>query len=261
VSVRGYRCGAADVEVPPLRDHVVVAYRNAPTRVRRRVGGRWTAGTLGRGGVSLLTRAVASRWVWSGEIEVVHVHLTSDELATTCRDMYDRDVTDVTLRDEVRVDDPVMHRTALLLAREAVCGGAGSRLLVDALACQLAVQILRGHADVEFAVDGGLTSRQERAVRDHVEEHLHERIGLDDLAALVGLGRGRFTRRFRRSTGTSPHAFVLDRRVDRAKVLLARTGLSLPDVAVRCGFADQSHLTRVFRQRVGLTPGRFRARG
>jgi AraC family transcriptional regulator len=53
---------------------------------------------------------------------------------------------------------------------------------------------------------------------------------------------------------------VLGRRVERAKVLLGRTGTPLPDVACRCGFADQSHLTRVFRQRVGVTPGRFRAR-
>jgi AraC family transcriptional regulator len=54
---------------------------------------------------------------------------------------------------------------------------------------------------------------------------------------------------------------VLGRRVERAKVLLTRTGTPLPDVACRCGFADQSHLTRVFRQRVGVTPGCFRAHG
>jgi AraC family transcriptional regulator len=102
---------------------------------------------------------------------------------------------------------------------------------------------------------------QERVVRDYIEEHLHERIGLDDLAAVVGLRRGRFARRFRRATGTSPNDFVLGRRVDRVKVLLTRTGAPLPDVACRCGFADQSHLTRVFRQRVGVTPGRYRALG
>ena len=202
VAVRGYRYAGSDVEVPPLRDHVVVAYRRGTTPLRRNVDGRWTAATMRPGDLSLLTRAVASHWVWPGEIEVVHVYLTADELATTCRDMYDRDVTDVALRDEVRADGPAIHQTAMLLAREAACGGAGSRLLVDALACQLAVQILRGHADVVYdaPADGGLTSVQERVVRDYIEEHLHERIGLDDLAAVVGLRRGRFARRFRRAT-------------------------------------------------------------
>jgi AraC family transcriptional regulator len=263
VTVRGYRYGGSDVEVPPLRDHVVVAYRRGTTPMRRNIDGTWTADKVGPGDVSLLTRAVASHWVWSGDIDVVHVYLTGDEVATTCREMYDRDVADVALRDEVRVGDPAIHRTAMLIAREAACGGAGSGLLVDALACQLAVHILRGHADVAFSEPeaGGLTSSQERTVRDFVEENLHERISLDDLAAVVRLSRCRFARRFRRSTGTSPHEFVVDRRVLRAKTLLVRTAIPLPDVALRCGFADQSHLTRVFRARVGVTPGRFRALG
>ena len=263
VAVRGYRYGASDVGVPPLRDHVVVAYRCGTTPMRRSVHGMWAAATLGPGDVSLLTRAVASHWIWPGDIEVVHVYLTAEDLATTCREMYERDVADVALHDEVRADDPAIHRTAMLIAREAACGGAGSTLLVDALACELVVHILRRHADVVFREpeDGGLTSVQERAVRDFVEEHLHERIALDDLAAVVGLSRCRFVRRFRRSTGTSPHGFVLDRRVARARLLLTRTGMPLSDVALRCGFADQSHLTRVFRARVGVTPGRLRASG
>jgi AraC family transcriptional regulator len=263
VTVRGYRFGASDVEVPPLRDHVVVAYRRGTTTIRRSVGGSWTTGTVGPGAVSLLTRGVASRWAWPDGIEVVHVYLTANELETACRDMYDRDVRDVALRDEVRADDPAIHRTVLMLAQEAALGGPGCGLLVDALACQLAVLLVRAHADVVFdePADAGLTSAQERAVRDHVEEHLHERIALDDLATVAGLGRCRFVRRFRRSTGTSPHDFVLDRRVARAQVLARRTGLPLSEIALRCGFADQSHLTRVFRARVGMPPGRFRACG
>ena len=264
VAVRGATAtGRPSIGGFPLRDHVVVAYRSGTTPMRRSVDGTWTAETLRPGDVSLLTRAVASHWVWPGDIEVVHVYLTADELATTCREMYDRDVADVALHDEVRAGDPAIHRIAMLIAREAARGGVGSTLLVDALACQLAVHILRGHAEVVFREpeDGGLTSVQDRAVRDFVEEHLHQRITLADLAAVVGLSRCAFARRFRCSAGTSPHGFVLDRRVARAKLLLTRTGMPLSDVALRCGFADQSHLTRVFRARVGVPPGRFRARG
>ena len=83
VAVRGYRFGASDVEVPPLRDHVVVAYRSGTTPMQRSVDGTWTAVTLRPGDVSLLTRGVASHWAWPGDIEVVHVYLTADEVATT----------------------------------------------------------------------------------------------------------------------------------------------------------------------------------
>ncbi len=89
-------------------------------------------------------------------------------------------------------------------------------------------------------------------------EHLDERVSLDDLAASVSLSRFHFARRFRRSTGRSPHDCVVTQRVDKAQTMLSRTNIPLTDIAVRCGFADQSHFTRVFKARVGTTPGRFR---
>ena len=85
-----------------------------------------------------------------------------------------------------------------------------------------------------------------------------DNISLDDLAGSVGLSRYHFARRFRQSTGTTPHEFVLQQRVERAKTLLDRTNTALPDIASVCGFADQSHMTREFRKRVSVTPGRYR---
>lgn len=264
VSVRGYRYRGSDVEVPPMRDYLVVAYRRGTTSMRRRLDGEWIHDTLGPGDVSLLTRAADSHWVWPSDIEVVHIYLTQHELAETCRQMYERDVQDVELCDEVKADDPAIHRTAMLIAQEAAQGGAGSTLLVDSLSCQLSVYILRKHAHVLFREAGGrdgLTFHQERVVRDYVDVHLSERISLEDLAGSVALSRFHFARRFRQSTGTSPHEYVLQRRVARAATLLTRTAAPLLEIAARCGFADQSHLTRVFKKHTGTTPGRYRARG
>lgn len=263
LSVRGYRYGGSDVEVPPVRDFLIVAYRRGTTDLRRRVDGGWAEETLRPGDVSLLTRAAASHWVWPGDIEVVHVYLTGDELAAVCRQMYERDVEDVELRDEVKADDPAIHRTSMAIAYEAAQGGAGSSLLVDSLSVQLCVHILRRHAEVIFrdpADHDGLTFAQQRTVRDYVHAHLDEAVTLEDLAASVALSRFHFARRFRRSTGTSPHDFVLRLRVEQAKMMLTRTSAPLLDIATRCGFADQSHMTRVFNRYVGVTPGRYRAR-
>jgi AraC family transcriptional regulator len=261
VSLRGYAYSGSDVVVPAMRDYLVVAYQQGRTPLSRRVDSGWTRELLGPGDVSVLTRAAESHWVWPADIEVVHVYLTAAELSATCRQMYERDVEDVELRDEVKADDPAIHHTAMLMAAEATHGGAGSQLLIDSLSSQLAVYILRRHAHVLFRApedNDGLSFAQERRVRDYVHEHLDQSIGLDDLAASVALSRFHFARRFRKSFGTSPHAFVLDQRVARAKALLTRTNTPLLDVAVRCGFADQSHLNRVFKGRVGTTPGTFR---
>ena len=263
MSVRGYRYAGSDVEVPPMRDYMIVAYRRGQTSMRRRIDSGWIQERLGPGDVSLLTRAAESHWVWPEDIEVVHVYLTHDELANTCRQMYERDVTDVELHDVVKADDPAIHRTAMLIANEAAQGGAaGSRLIVDSLSCQLSVHILRRHAHVLFRDSGrvdGLSFGQERAIREFIHEHLQENMSLDDLAGSVGLSRYHFARRFRQSTGTTPHEFVLQQRIDRAKTLLHRTNTALLDIASVCGFADQSHMTREFRKRVNVTPGRYRA--
>ena len=166
ISVRGYRYAGLDVTVPPVRDYVIVAYRRGTTAMRRQAGGEWVSETMRPGDVSLLTRAAESHWIWPDDIEVVHVYLTADELAATCREMYEREVEDVELLDEVKADDPAIHAAAIAIAREAAQGGTGSALLVGSLSCQLAVHILRRHARVLFREpDGsdGLTFRQERA--------------------------------------------------------------------------------------------------
>lgn len=160
--------------------------------------------------MSLLTRAADSHWVWPDDIEVVHVYLTEHELASTCREIYGRDVEEVELCDEVKADDPAIHRTAMLIAAEAAQGGAGSKLLIDALSCELSVHILRRHAHVLFReaeVNDGLTFLQQRIVRDYVQQHLGESISLDDLAASVALSRFHFARRFRpRSARARTHS-------------------------------------------------------
>jgi AraC family transcriptional regulator len=261
ISVRGYRYAPSDVLVPPMRDFMIVAYRRGTTSMRRKVDRRWLSEQLTPGDVSLLTRAADSHWVWDEDIEVVHVYLTQDELAATCKQMYERDVQDVELHDEIRADDPAIYRTAMLIAQEAVHGGDGSGLLVESLSCQLAVHILRRHAHVLFRdhdSHDGLTFRQERTVRDYVHEHLTDNLTLDELAASVALSRYHFARRFRVSTGTTPHEYVLRQRVARARTLLVRTNHPLLDIALMCGFADQSHLNRVFKKHTGMPPGHYR---
>lgn len=262
IDVRGYRYAASDVEIPSLRDFVVVAYRDGVTDMRRRAGRNWIAETVGPGDVSIMTNAIPSHWIWTENVEVVHVYLSPDEVAETCRQMYDREVEETHLRDVLRADDPAIHRAAMALANETVHGGPGSQLLIDSISCQLSVHILRRYADVLFRESSGtegLTFRQERAVREYIREHLDQKITLDDLAGSVGLSRFHFGRRFRESIGFSPYDFVIRERVELAKTMLSRTDTDVLEVVNKCGFADQSHLTRVFKKRVGLTPGQFRA--
>lgn len=94
--------------------------------------------------------------------------------------------------------------------------------------------------------------------RGFLDEHFDRDVSLDELALVAGLNRSHLVRAFRKAMGTTPHAYLLDRRYRAARRLLA-TGESPAEVALACGFYDQSHLNRVFKARMGVTPGAFRA--
>jgi AraC-like DNA-binding protein len=94
-------------------------------------------------------------------------------------------------------------------------------------------------------------------VRDYLDAHLGEEVELLELARVAGLSRSHFIRAFQKETGLTPHAYLIDRRFRAASRLLGR-GESPSDVALACGFFDQSHLNRVFKARMGVTPGIYR---
>jgi AraC-like DNA-binding protein len=89
-----------------------------------------------------------------------------------------------------------------------------------------------------------------------LEERFADDVRLEHLEAEIGLSRFYLVRRFRAEVGMPPHAFQLAMRLDRARVLIAE-GMALADVASRCGFTDQSHLTRHFRRATGVAPGAY----
>lgn len=94
--------------------------------------------------------------------------------------------------------------------------------------------------------------------RDHLADNYETDIGLEELAAVAGLSRAHLIRAFRKQFYITPHAFLTDIRIRKARALL-RGEETLADVAALCGFADQAHFTRHFKARTGITPGQFRA--
>ena len=105
---------------------------------------------------------------------------------------------------------------------------------------------------------GGLAPWQVRRVAEMIRENLDGNIHLCDLARECGLSVSHFTRTFRKSFGMSPCRWLLERRIDRSKVLLVTSDLPIADIAIRSGFSDQTAFTRAFGRIVGDSPGRWR---
>jgi AraC family transcriptional regulator len=105
---------------------------------------------------------------------------------------------------------------------------------------------------------GGLATWQARRTLAYIEANLESKMDIDDLANVVALSRSHFSRAFKHSVGLSPMEYVVVRRVERAKLMISETREPLAEVALACGFADQAHLNRRFRDIVGISPGRWR---
>ncbi|MGO4705663.1 AraC family ligand binding domain-containing protein [Microvirga sp. 2MCAF38] len=125
--------------------------------------------------------------------------------------------------------------------------------LVDFLA-----RLIARWADLDAPLQRQFGAKGIARVRDYIEAHLGEETDLAKLAGLADLSRSHFIRAFRKETGLAPHAYLLDRRFRAASRLLER-GEAPIEVAAACGFFDQSHLNRIFKARMGVTPGVFRA--
>jgi len=105
---------------------------------------------------------------------------------------------------------------------------------------------------------GGLARWQIERIKRHIESNLDETIQVADLAAIARLSAGYFSNAFKVSFGQSPHAYIVSRRLARAKQLMTSSDLSLCAIAFDCGFSDQAHLCRQFRRATGASPNAWR---
>jgi AraC family transcriptional regulator len=134
-------------------------------------------------------------------------------------------------------------------------------LFVDHVLLAVGVHVAQtygGMRPVSRPIRGRLAPWQERRAREFLRANIKRGVALKEVARESGLSVGYFSHAFRRTLGVAPHQWLIEQRVVLSKEKLRDDGLSLSDVATECGFSDQSHLTRVFRQRFGLTPGAWR---
>ena len=117
--------------------------------------------------------------------------------------------------------------------------------------------LLRRHGGLDARPRLGRETGPVARVRAYLDANFDRDVTLEELAGVARLNRSHLVRAFRKELGTTPHAYLIDRRFRAAGRMLA-AGESAAEVAVACGFCDQSHLNRVFKARMGVTPGAFR---
>ena len=166
----------------------------------------------------------------------------------------------IKLRSQLQLRDPLIQQMALALKTELEIAQADSKQYADSMATALGAHLLSRYGDKQSVVrkyKGGLTPSQLRTVVEYIHTYLDRDLTLNTLADLIHISPHYFASLFKQSTGLSPHKYITQCRLDKAKQLLSRD-LAIAFICQEVGFKNQSHFTRVFRQHFKITPKAYR---
>jgi AraC family transcriptional regulator len=158
-------------------------------------------------------------------------------------------------------NDPVINGVGMALLAELESERLGGRLYAESLANVLAVHLLRHYTSSvqqDRRLVGGMSRRKLELVLNFIEANYDRDLSLAELASVAGISTFHFSREFKKTTGKTPHQYLMKFRVDQAKMLLAKSEMPLIEVGLRSGFSHQSHFTRLFHRLTGTTPQAYR---
>ncbi|MGD9925499.1 MAG: helix-turn-helix transcriptional regulator [Pseudorhodoplanes sp.] len=254
---RGTRYGYA----PGMPGHLVGTYYGDARHCAWTVEGQRLVAPLRAHAITVVPERHDGDWEVEGPLDVSHVYLTNERLEN-CRTLVGGRG-NVELVRRVGRDDAVTSHILAILSDPDVIGDPGARLLVERAVDLLCIQLLRNHSAADLPrtatpIRGGLARWQLRRVSDYMLAHIDRSIGLEELAAQVGLSRFHFCTAFRLSTGVTPHAWLTGQRMMLARRLLADPNVPISEIALSVGYATPSAFSATFRRNTGVTPRMFR---
>jgi AraC family transcriptional regulator len=203
-----------------------------------------------------------SRIRLDAEMDVTHCYLRPEFLSQIAHESVNPDKVEVDLAYIHPRIDPLVWQIGLSLATVLQTAPQNSAFYADSMATALAAHLLqfyttRQHTLREYT--DGLPPARLKQARDYINEHLGENLSLTEIAAQVDMSQFYFCRLFKQSVGTTPHKYLVQQRVERAKSLLMQREQTIFDIAADCGFANPSHFAKCFRQHTGVSPQQFRS--
>jgi AraC family transcriptional regulator len=231
------------------------------------LGERWLDGVRMeerrvRGDIAIIPAGISHRCNWNTEAEFTILAIEPSFIKQIGEDVIDGDRIQIIPRFMSEQDLLIQGIFSTLrdeLQSSKICGS----LLIESLKITLALQLLRQYCTTKpklSSYQDGLPSLKLQQVKEYINEHLDQDLKLIELAALVQVSPYHFLRLFKQSMGLTPHQYILQRRIEKAKFLLQCSELSIAEIAFKVGFCDQSHLTQYFKRIVGITPKQFSQR-
>jgi AraC family transcriptional regulator len=255
-------CGTAQ----PVHHPNLIYLLGRPIIVTRKISGNpREKGLILTRQFTLTPGGVAVRWEDSRPPEILQVFLRHSIYAAAVRELCGCDVTEAEIVSRFTFQDPLLEQLALAIASKLRDGSAQDTLYIDTIAQMIAMHLARYYSSrsrpAQKLKTMAIPSWKIRRLIEFIEEHLDGDLSLESIGAEVEISALYLPRVFKASVGQSPHQYVLERRIERAKDLLRNTDLPIMNVALAAGFSSQGHLSNWFVRRVGLSPAVYRRQG
>jgi AraC family transcriptional regulator len=251
---------AGATRVAASDQHRLGVHVGRPVRASCRFAGRTHRRLQSRGDIDLLPAGAPGVWEDDRSTRILQLRITPALLATTAVDMgIDPDRIDLAPQFQLR-DRRIEHIAGALeaeLEEEAPSDALYGESLAVALASHLVLRF-RASPGAPPLVGRGLSRAQLLRVTEYIDANLGGALSLAELASVAGVGASHFKTLFKRSTRVPVHQYVVRRRVEHARLLLASGAESPAAIALRVGFSDQSHMARWIRRALGTTPTALR---
>lgn len=257
-----HRCPATEVEEFTSGFHCFSVLLAGDIKLTRSLGGSRMTRRMRPHQLVLSPARSPMAWRWDSPAEFIDVWVSAAHLKQVVDEEFDRCRTSFQLVDRFGIEDHVLEGIAIALSAEARSPGQATRLFAEGALSMLAVRIIQHHSTLSSsppAHKGGLAPWRLKRVLEYIDVTRDHEVGLAELASVAGLSPYHFARSFKEVTGSTPHRFVLERRLEVATHLLANTDVRVGEVARRLGFSTAQHFSNAFRRVIGSTPRAYRA--
>jgi AraC family transcriptional regulator len=249
--------------MPSLENHCIIVQLGSSIDVRASIGDESFEETLEPGEITIIPAGLSMHWRDdnTAQNDTLHLYISPQFLRTTAESV-DVDYSQISIALQFGIRDEHIHHIAMSLLHELKDTNVLGRLYADSLAKALAMQLVRRYSyfkDLRTS-RGGMAPRKLRKAIEFINNNLDDEqaVGLAAVANEVKMSYSHFARAFKQSMGVSPNVYMTEQRIARAKKFLSETALPIADIALRTGFASQSHFTSTFRKLVWTTPKAFR---
>jgi AraC family transcriptional regulator len=251
-----------EIELPAISDHWLNISLGQPAHLTQKHGDRLHESIVQQGDTIFVPAGQPSYWYQHEDNTCCPLHIClKPELIDQVTEASEINTGRFDLVNCFGKQDLHLYQIAMLLLAELQSGSIMGRLYVESLTQALVIHLLRHYSSVTQTITSenrSLTRTQLQRVIDYIHTHLDQDLSLEQIAQVINISPTYFASLFKHSIGTSPHQYVIQQRVERAKLMLSKTDLAIADIALQVGFSSQSHLTQHFKRFTGVTPKQVR---